>query len=366
MQSGKTMKTKYYAGLMVLLTGGAAHAQSSISLYGVIDDGLTFVNNYGGHAAWRMEDSISQGDRFGFRGSEDLGGGISAIFNLENGFNPNTGALRQGGLEFGRQAWVGLEDKRLGTVKFGRTFDQMTTTLLPFHTGYYAGIYTFDVGDHDRISGSWLNNVVTYVSPDLGGVRLTAQYSFNSLSSTSNNYGPAFSLGALYTHGNFSVGVAMTNVHDYTVAPGTSLGLPRFLGQNVVYTSQLVTVDRYRTAGIGGAYSFGTFGISGVYTNTRYQSGVVANTMQSLNSTFHFNVRPDTTLAVGLSHSTFSQYKWNELDFSADYLFSKRTDVIASLDCVRASGGAHAGLVTLTPSSNSTQLAARLAMRHRF
>ena len=110
------MKWKLLGSAIGLMAASAAaHAQSSVTLYGVIDDGLTFVSNQGGHHAYRMDDSISQGDRFGFRGAEDLGGGLKAIFNLEGGFNPNTGASRQGGLEFGRQAYIGLQSDRFGT-----------------------------------------------------------------------------------------------------------------------------------------------------------------------------------------------------------------------------------------------------------
>jgi hypothetical protein len=63
-----------------------------------------------------------QGSRWGMRGTEDLGGGLKAIFLLENGFDASTGKLWQGGLEFGRQAWVGLSSARLGTVSLGRQY----------------------------------------------------------------------------------------------------------------------------------------------------------------------------------------------------------------------------------------------------
>ncbi len=98
----------------------SAHAQSSVSLYGVLDLGLTYVNNTqtgrrgqgltGGHQ-FALTDGTStgvSGSRWGLRGVEDLGGGLKALFVLENGFNANNGALAQGGAEFGRQVYVGL------------------------------------------------------------------------------------------------------------------------------------------------------------------------------------------------------------------------------------------------------------------
>jgi general bacterial porin, GBP family len=93
----------------------AANAQSSVTLYGLIDAGFTYVNNEvatntakGSAAAFRMTSGNINGSRWGLRGTEDLGGGMKAIFTLENGFNLNNGTLGQGGRQFGRQAFVGI------------------------------------------------------------------------------------------------------------------------------------------------------------------------------------------------------------------------------------------------------------------
>src|ERR1700731_4789963 len=85
-----------------------AYAQSTVTLYGIIDTGITYVNNTGKGAVVAMQSGVEQGSRWGLKGSEDLGGGLKTVFQLENGFNVNTGKLGQGGLEFGRQAYVGL------------------------------------------------------------------------------------------------------------------------------------------------------------------------------------------------------------------------------------------------------------------
>ncbi|MFP3244770.1 MAG: porin, partial [Paraburkholderia sp.] len=76
-------------------------AQSSVTLYGVIDEGFNYTSNVGGHAAYEMESGYAQGSRWGLKGTEDLGGGLKAIFQLENGFDANTGKLAEGGREFG-------------------------------------------------------------------------------------------------------------------------------------------------------------------------------------------------------------------------------------------------------------------------
>lgn len=359
------MRLKLSGAGLILAYAGVAHAQSNVTLYGVIDDGLTYVSNQSGHSAWRMDDSISQGDRFGFKGTEDLGGGLSAQFNLESGFNPNTGASRQGGLLFGRQAWVGLSDSRFGTLKFGRTYDQMTLTLIQYHVGYYVGIYAFDQVDADRISGEWLNNLVTYASPVIGGFKFSAQYSFSSPGVPSTSLGPAYSLGASYDHGPFSIGAAMTSIHGYSINPG-GMGMPVFLNTNTGFASTSVVVDRYRTAGIGSSYTFGNLGIAAVYANTRFQTLGHANTLQSINANIHYFILPAVQVTGGYGYSRFTTYNWNEFNLALDYLLSKRTDIITSADYQKANGGARADLVTLPVSGDNKQLVLRIAMRHKF
>ena len=97
---------------------GVAHAQSSVTLYGVADAGLLYTNNVKGDHVYQL--STANSSRWGLRGSEDLGGGLSAIFTLENGYTIGTGGMSQGGLLFGRKAFVGLSSKTYGTWTAGR------------------------------------------------------------------------------------------------------------------------------------------------------------------------------------------------------------------------------------------------------
>lgn len=105
---------------------GVAHAQSSVTLYGLVDAGITYTNNATsgtGHGALvQFTSGSSQGDRWGLTGKEDLGGGLKAIFTLESGFQLSNGALAQSGLLFNRAAFVGL-DGRFGTLTLGRQYD---------------------------------------------------------------------------------------------------------------------------------------------------------------------------------------------------------------------------------------------------
>ncbi|MCG2583580.1 porin [Massilia sp. TS11] len=116
------MQKRSLIALALAMGAGLAHADSNVSLYGVIDAALARTTNTdaAGHAATKMASlSGSLPSRLGFRGSEDLGGGLAAVFTLEDGFNPDTGVQGQGGRLFGRQAWVGLRGG-WGTLQLGR------------------------------------------------------------------------------------------------------------------------------------------------------------------------------------------------------------------------------------------------------
>ena len=120
--------------MVAALTGvfaTAAHAQSSVTLYGLIDAGITYTNNQGGHSNWQETSGSVNGSRWGLRGSEDLGGGLKAIFTLENGFNIANGNLGQNSREFGRQAFVGLASDQFGSVTLGRQYDSAVDYLGP-------------------------------------------------------------------------------------------------------------------------------------------------------------------------------------------------------------------------------------------
>ena len=92
-------------------SGARRHARPgsfpTVTLYGLIDTGLQYVSNGpGGHSKTGISTGNLSGSRWGLRGSEDLGGGLSAIFTLENGFDSSNGQAMQGDRLFGRQAYV--------------------------------------------------------------------------------------------------------------------------------------------------------------------------------------------------------------------------------------------------------------------
>lgn len=144
-------------------------AQDAVTVYGVLD--VAAVQEAGGSAGkvTKLTSGVGAGSRIGIKGSEHLGGGTSAIFLLESGFQADTGALGQGGLLFGRQIYVGLQG-RLGTVTVGRQYTPhyLTTVLAdPFGSGY-----TGDSKNMLAVTGnafSRMDNTVKYLSPTIQG-----------------------------------------------------------------------------------------------------------------------------------------------------------------------------------------------------
>lgn len=204
---------------------GTASGQSNVTIYGIVDLGLSHENNGAGVGnVTRMDSGILNGSRIGFRGTEDLGGGLSAIFTLENGFNADTGALGQGGLLFGRQAWVGLSSG-FGTLKLGRQ-----KTVVYDNAGVFDPFGNALAGDSARLfnySGSRTNNVISY-GYEGAGFRGQLQYGLGEV--PGNNSGNRMvALAAGYKNGPIDVVVAHHRNNDVT---GDNNGKTSLLGGN--------------------------------------------------------------------------------------------------------------------------------------
>jgi predicted porin len=150
---------------------------SSVTLYGVIDQGVQYLNNavVGKTTANVYEmGSGTETSYFGFRGVEDLGGGLRSIFDLQGGFAPNNGTSSQGGRLFGRQAYVGL-DGRYGRLTFGRQYTMRfyaVSPINPFGTGAH-GLTTLDNG----IANARADNSIAY-RYHMGGFEAGLDWSF--------------------------------------------------------------------------------------------------------------------------------------------------------------------------------------------
>ncbi|MDC8757677.1 porin [Janthinobacterium fluminis] len=182
--------------LAALIIGGfaaSAQAQSNVTVYGVVDLGLAKSS---GTSAVQRENHAS---RLGFKGSEDLGNGLSAIFNLESEIKADTGE-QKGGL-FDRQATIGLKGS-FGTVRLGRTKDLVDgaqTRVEPFNADGVVGKVNesmMRVG----VSDSRVSNAITYDSPNMEGFVASAQYVLSEIKDADAGYSALLT----YDNGPFS------------------------------------------------------------------------------------------------------------------------------------------------------------------
>ena len=216
---------KYIAGIALGLATASAHAEvpifaapigvysPGVMLYGVADVGVVLqpVKTATGGSSVRasLQSGQSVGSQVGIAGSEDLGGGISTVFDLETGYSVANGSFNQGGLYLGRQAYVGLLDKQRGALLLGRQYSPwfaINASYDVFHNG------TAGEEDDMTLGIARVNNAVTYVLPNIYGISGEVQYGFAS-SSPNNTDGTSFGANLSYRHGAFSVAAAYQRVH---------------------------------------------------------------------------------------------------------------------------------------------------------
>ncbi|KVV43211.1 porin [Burkholderia ubonensis] len=365
----------------------AAHAQSSVTLYGLIDAGITYTNNQGGHSAWQQSTGSVNGSRWGLRGAEDLGGGLKAIFTLENGFGINNGTLKQNGREFGRQAFVGLSHSVYGSVTLGRQYDSVVDYLGPLSlTGtQYGGTQFAHPFDNDNLNNSFrINNAVKYQSADYNGLKFGALYGFSNSSNFANNR--AYSVGASYSFMGFNVAAAYMQLNNNVNGLAQAVSDP-----GAVTGDWTFAASRQRTWGAGLNYSFGPATAGFVFTQTRLtdsvaisagQSGVTGGITGLSGGTrfnnYEVNGRYALTPALSLAGSyTYTDGrivgqspKWHQFNLQAAYALSKRTDVYLQGEYQKVNSDGlplRANINGLgTASSNNKQVAVTAGLRHRF
>ncbi|QSN64556.1 porin [Caballeronia sp. M1242] len=359
-----------------------AQAQSSVTLYGILDAGITYVNNTGGSHVVKFDDGISYGNRIGFRGTEDLGGGLQAVFALESGFHLGNGSYAFGGAEFGRQAYVGLASKEWGQVSFGNQLDMTEEFVYLYNISAWASGYAIHQGDFDRMNGDRLPNSVKFLSSNYGGFTFGGMYSFGNVAGNFHR-NSAWSVGGHYAANTFNLGVAYTQLNNpngiYAFDPYAMIGAHTFLGQPVVsidpvtgartdlYSTNAFPTDKQGALAMGAAWTIGDLMVSGNFTWTSIKGLGVTSYMRVYEAGASYNFRPDIALYGGYQHTRFEGNHWNQGSLGLHYLLSKRTDVYISGDYLRSSGPVDAVIgYSFTPSTSNTQADVRVGMRHSF
>jgi predicted porin len=236
---------KTFVIIAALATVGAAFAQSSVTLYGRIDASIGSQRTTVGGAtraavaatgpavvaadgtvgpttkATAYGDKGTQilagqhtGNRWGMRGTEDLGGGLKANFTLESGFSVDDGSSGQGGLLFGRTAKVGLSGG-FGSIDVGRQYDIVDTMYANYDalgsSGYSANGALAGNGDaaHNGAVGDTIirqNNAVIYSTPSMGGLSAAAMWAPGENKAAGASAGSNYGLMVNYGNGPFAIG----------------------------------------------------------------------------------------------------------------------------------------------------------------
>ncbi|MDE1181903.1 porin [Paraburkholderia sp.] len=344
------------------LSANVARAQSSVQMFGIIDSGLTYVSDRGGHSKIAATDGIQRNNFFGIQGAEDLGGGRQAIFRLENYFALNTGAIA--GSAFFTDTYVGIRDSKLGQLTFGRQYD-FGANMVRYLACLECGIYVVENADLDRAAGDHLSNTVQYKSRNYAGLTFGAMYGFGQNATGSTNLGRSYSLMLQYESGPLSAAVITTNINGSPVST-SSIGVPVFMGVNT-NSGPTVYVDQRRIYAAGASYKFGALTAMAMYTNTRFTLDAQSSTDQVLRAGVTYLARPDLLFAFMEAVDRLDQSRWYSSYASVSYLFSKRTRVYFDVGYQKATGaGTVASISQIGRSSTDKQALARVGLIHNF
>jgi len=379
----KKLKTAALSGVTLALAAvsNVSHAQSSVTLYGILDAGVTYVTNAGGSHLVKLDDGVSQANRWGLKGVEDLGGGLKAVFELESGFSLANGQINNGGSLFGRAAYVGLQND-WGTLTLGNQPDMTQEFVYLYNVSAWASGYAINQGDYDRMNGDHLPNAIKFMSNTFGGFQFGGMYSFSNTPGDFHN-GSAWSVGGQYQHGAFGMGAAYTQLNNpsgiYAFDPYDQIGVRTFLGRPTVsvdpvtgevtslYSETPFPVDRQATFGTGASYAIGNVTLMGAFTYTQITAFGQSAHMQVGEGGANWQVTPAFSVVGGYQYTHLDGNHWNMLSGGLHYLLSKSTDVYLSGDWLRASQGVDAVIGnSFTPSSTTTQADVRIGMRHSF
>lgn len=328
---------KSLIAIAALAAVGAASAQSSVTLYGLADINYgqtkttagNTVNKYTGFNGSSQAGGL-QGSRVGIKGSEDLGGGLKAVFNYEAGFSPVEGAKVGDG--FNRRSVVGLEGG-FGSVLLGRDYTPLFNLLAATSVDGLSSYETVNGPAFARATGVHYSGNFSGVGVQAFWGKATNKVTVGGVTTSDATLREGYGAGLSYANGPFMIGVAG---HQFPVSA--------------------VTASKIAEYGIGGAYDFGA---AKLYANYLDQKNKTADTK---NQEFNLGVGVPFGAATvvaeyGRNRATAadgSKVSGNDWMLGANYAFSKRTDVYARV-------GRTATLKDVSKTENFA-----VGLRHKF
>lgn len=396
---------KALAVLSIGISAGA-QAQSSVTLYGTVDAGVIYSTSQqvthadgsvgSGHAV-QMSGGNLVPSRWGLMGTEDLGGGLKASFDLENQFLTGTGAMLQSGSLFDRQAWVGLEDARFGTLSAGRQYDSYSDFLGVYaSSNSWATMYGAHLGDVDNLNEAFnFNNALKFTSENFGGFTFGGTFSFGGQAGDFAEK-RGYALAAAYNHGPFSLSagyLALNQPLDAALG-GASGYIGDFSCANAdAQYCQLQNASSLKAWGLGGSVAIDQATVAVVYTHTRlensqyFASGAneqgadVSFDIAELNLVY--NLTNEWTLGAAYIFndakvSGAGSTRFHQINLGTNYALSKRTALYLLAFAQKSSGAGlgidpatganvnYAQIPNLANSNSDRQLAVLAGVRVNF
>ena len=260
------------AALAALVVGSSAMAQSNVQTYGIADVGLTYVSKVASPSAAGprgtgsysgVDSGLLQASRLGFRGSEDLGGGLRATFGIEGAMGVDVGSFTA----FSRRTTVGLAGNAFGDLQLGRRKDFIDEISGPFSSITPFGTFITRVHSNnlDRVGGNRANNMIYYSTPRWGGFRANVTYGFGE-SAAGSSVGQSMGVGAIYNTESFGVGAGYwTSKLGAASTPSSDQGAPNAAGcSNLALGAAGDTC--FRTWMAGARYKVGGWHVHGTYS----------------------------------------------------------------------------------------------------
>jgi predicted porin len=356
-------------GALFAIAAQSAFAQSSVTLYGIVDTSVRYLTN----ANANNDDQVAMGvgpitgSRWGLKGSEDLGGGLSTVFRLENGFNLWNGQLASSGTLFNRMAYVGLSSNQYGTVTLGRQntplFDQLGNIYDPLTVGNF---------DQD----GWLPGALGYGLRQNNSVKYNGQFG-------------GLNIEGMYSFGGVPGSVGANNMYGFTAAYNYGpLSFDAGYQQNSDQNN-----NKFKVVNVGAVYAFSAVKLYGGWLHAQDNTGFVDLFMASANSPaasfagpvtntnriddgFYAGATWQITSPLLLTAAYYYDHSRNALEADgtslgrgvrytgvllAEYSLSRRTEVYGTVDFTRGTGAATADF----PGRNN-QTGVAIGMRNIF
>ncbi|KLU21038.1 porin [Caballeronia mineralivorans PML1(12)] len=379
------MQTRHFLAVAAIGSiANAAHAQSSVTLYGIIDNGIAYVNNIGGAHAVQASTANLYGNRFGLKGAEDLGQGLKAVFTLEGGFNGFSGRSGQGSREFGRQAYVGLSDARYGTLTLGRQYDPLVDTVANFSAqNEWATDYAAHPGDADNLDGSFrINNAVKYVSPTYAGLQFEALYGLSNQASAGNGAGfsnnRAYAASASYANGPLNFAVAYLKLNNPGAANNTSGAVSGDYGGTLYVSPQSgAAASSDAVIATGGTYAIGKATLGAVYSNVKLSYfDQTSLHLDNYEINGQYQLTPALLLGIAYTYtdgksnllSGTQRPRYHQAELGTNYSLSRRTSVYLVGIYQQAAGDAKNAEIAELDQASSTnkQILIVAGLKHSF